>query len=98
VECEWSAWYNRQPPQHDPRLHVTGTCEVASSSVTLRLEPRSDRGADPFVLALLVDRPDAGDTMMATKTVSWADDVGEGIGRVRIEGAGEAIVDVVEAQ
>lgn len=86
---DWSAWYNRRPGSDDPDLHVSGTCGLASSSVTVRLEP-GNVGTVPEpdleVLQLGVTKPDTGDDRYVECEVTWQDDVGPDKKRVRING------------
>lgn len=86
---DWSAWYNREPGPDgpDPNLHVTGVCELESSSHTVRLEPVPDGVVDERsvqTFQLVVDRPDVGDARATEKEVEWQGDVGPDISTVRI--------------
>jgi hypothetical protein len=90
VTRDWSAWYNRMPPVNHPDLHVSGTCYLQSSSTTVRLEPGNEGIIDDpelFVLRLVVTTPDIHDDRYVEREVSWQGDVGQGIKRVRINGA-----------
>lgn len=84
---DWSAWYNRMPGSEDPDLHVSGTCGLASSSITVRLEPGNE-GIVPepelCALELAVTRPDVGDDRYVECEVTWRHDVGPDKKRVRI--------------
>jgi hypothetical protein len=97
IECEWSAWCNRQPPREDPNLHVAGRCMLPSGSIEIRLEP-GDEGVvdDPtlFVLQCSVDVPDVGTDDWVEREVSWQDDVGQEIEVVRVQGDLNATVKV----
>jgi hypothetical protein len=99
MEChDWSAWYDRMPGgTEEPELHVSGTCERESGSIELVLRPGNEGIVDDpelFVLELDEIRPDVGDTQMSPTTVEWHDRVGDGIKRVRIQGAASAMIDV----
>jgi hypothetical protein len=91
---DWTAWYNRMPGSHDPDLHVSGICGLASSHTTVRLEP-GNVGTVPepdlCVLQLVVTRPDFDDDLYLECEVSWHDDVGPDIKRVRINGVSPEI-------
>ena len=97
---EWEAWYDLMPGAEHDVLHVSGKCEVASSSTDIRLEPDNEGIVDDpelFVLRLVVDEPPVGDTMMATKDVGgrWR---ASGIKRVSVRVPDEhaASIDVRE--
>jgi hypothetical protein len=102
IACaEWSAWYNRMPGQVDEKLRVWGMCTRPSSSIELRLEPRSDGVVeDPklFVLQLTATTPPVGDDLMVTEPVFWEGNVGSEIEQVRIQGEADALIDVVIAR
>jgi hypothetical protein len=90
VTRDWSAWYNRMPGADDPDLHVSGTCGLESSSTMVRLEPGNEGIIDDpelFVLRLVVTTPDIHDDRYVEREVSWHDNVGAGIKRVRVNGA-----------
>ena len=83
---DWDAWYDRMPGADEGILRVAGSCEVSSSSIQLALEPDNEGVVDDpelFVLRLAVDKPDIGDTMVATKPISGEWDA-PGIKRVSI--------------
>lgn len=83
----WSAWYDRMPGSDDPDLHVSGSCGLASSHTTVRLEP-GNVGTVPepdlYALELMVTRPDIDDDRYVESEVSWRKNVGPDIKRVRI--------------
>lgn len=97
IECEWSAWYNRQPPEPDPCLHVVGHCKLPSGSIEITLEP-GDVGVAPdpdlFALECRVEVPDVGTDDFVERDVTWEGDVGPDIKRVRIQGDLSAEVEV----
>lgn len=101
VECEWSAWYNRQPPREDPNLYVAGRCMLRSGSISVRLKP-GNIGIVPdptlFALECSVDVPNVGTDDWVEREVSWRGDVGQEIEVVRIQGDlnAEVRVDIVE--
>lgn len=102
ISCaNWEAWYNRMPGQQDARLHVSGECTLPVSGVTLTLE-QGNVGVAPepglVALELKAEFPDASNEVMTPVTVTWAEDVGPDVTRVRIQGAASAEIDVVEAQ
>jgi hypothetical protein len=86
---DWSAWYNRRPGADDPYLHVSGICGLASSSIMVRLEP-GNVGVVPepdlCVLQLAAVRPTVGDDRYVEREVTWREDVGPDLKRVRIAG------------
>lgn len=102
LECgQWSAWYNRMPPDPDPRLHVAGVCEMPQAGVKLTLEPGNvgivpERGL--FVLELKAEWPQAGAAVVTEQSVSWEGETGEEVQRVRIQGAASAEIEVTIAQ
>lgn len=86
---DWSAWYNRMPGADDPDLYVSGTCRLESSSVTVRLELDNEGIIDDpelVALKLVVTTPAIHDDQYVEREVSWHDNVGDGIRRVRING------------
>jgi hypothetical protein len=88
---DWAAWYNRMPGSADPCLHVSGICGLASSHTKVRLEPGNVGSVpepDLYALQLVVTRPDIDDDRYVECEVSWQDDVGQEIKRVRINGIG----------
>ena len=97
---DWSAWYNRMPLAEDPNLHVSGTCRLESSGITVRLEPDNEGIVDDpalVVLRLVVTTPAIHDAQYVEREVTWQDDVGAGIERVRITGISTEIpVTIVE--
>jgi hypothetical protein len=96
MNCQWDAWYNLMPGADAEILHVVGEVEVPSSSIALRLEPTNEGIVDDptlIALKLVVERPEAGDDMMAKKEVSW-EDRAPGIKRVRIDGPCPDMVEV----
>lgn len=97
---DWSAWYNRRPLAEDPHLHVSGTCRLESSGFTVRLEPDNEGVVDDpelFVLKLVVTSPAIHDAQHVEREVTWQDNVGAGIRRVRISGVSTEIpVRIVE--
>jgi hypothetical protein len=102
MECtDWEAWYNRMPGAADPDLHVSGKCGLESSSIKVWLEP-GNVGVVPepdlLVLQLRTERPEVGDDMYVEREVTWQDDVGQDIKRVRIQGEAEAEIPVRDAQ
>ncbi len=101
MDChDWSAWYNRMPGVDDPNLHVAGTCALPSGSVNLELRPGNEGIIDEpdlFVLELIAHEPEIGDTQVDERQVSWEDNVGPEIERVRIQGAASAEIMVTEA-
>lgn len=101
MDCsDWSAWYNRMPGSDDPNLYVSGRCSVSSGSTTLSLKP-GDEGIvdepDLYVLQLVVEEPEIGDTQHIDREVRWSDDVGAGIRRVRVQGGASAHIEVIDA-
>lgn len=98
LDCgQWSAWYNRMPPNPDPRLHVTGTCTLPMGGVKLTLEPGNvgvvpERGL--FVLELKAEWPEIGPDVITEQTVTWEGETGEEVQRVRIQGAASAEIEV----
>lgn len=103
VEClKWDAWYNRMPGADDKDLHVLGTCNLASVSTELSLEP-GDPGINPepgvFVLELTAETPEVClDQVDEGRQIEWRGDAGDGIERVRIIGAADASIEVREAK
>lgn len=91
---DWSAWYNRRPGADDPHLHVSGICGLASSNVMVRLEP-GNVGVVPepglCVLQLAAVRPPVGDDRYVEREVTWREDVGPDMKRVRINGVSDDI-------
>lgn len=86
---DWSAWYNRMPGAEDPNLYVSGTCCLESSAITVRLEPDNEGIVDDpelLVLRLVVTTPAIHDARYVEREVTWQDNVGAGIKRVRING------------
>jgi hypothetical protein len=96
---DWSAWYNRMPGVNDPDLHVAGTMTLPSSSIQLSLRPAPEIVDEPDlqVLELVADEPPVGDTQVVEREVSWQEDVGPNIRRVRIQGATTAEIPVTDA-
>lgn len=97
VDCKsWDAWRNEMPGSGDSDLHVTGECTVPSSSIELSLRV-GNQGINPDPNVLRMDLhasdPDAGDTMVATKTVTWQGP-NRDAKRVVISGAASATIDV----
>lgn len=97
---DWTAWYDRMPGADQDVLHVAGRCEVDSSSTQIRLEPYNEGIVDDpelFVVRVVVDETDWGDTMMDTKEVGgrWRE---LGIKRVEIRllDGGREVVEVSE--
>jgi hypothetical protein len=89
IECEWSAWYNGQPPRDDPDLHVAGRCGLPSGSIKIRLEPGNEGVVDDpnlFVLQCTAEVPEIGTDDWVDREVSWRGDVGSQIEFVRIQG------------
>lgn len=101
MECsDWSAWYNRMPGASDPNLHVSGRCTLPSGSIKVELRPGNEGVVDEpdlFVLDLVVDEPDIGDTQVVERELLWDGDVGPDIKRVRIQGEASANLDVTIA-
>ncbi len=100
ISCEWSAWYNRMPGGDDPNLHVSGRCQMPSSSIQVTLEPGNEGVVDEpdlFVLEVSVTVPDVGTTDFVERDVTWEGDAGPDIKRVRIQGDLEAQMVVEEA-
>ncbi len=101
TECvEWEAWYNKMPGTDDPELHVSGLCKLESSTIEVTLEPGNEGSVDEpdlFVLECTIERPGFGDTQYVEKPISWQDDVGPDIKRVRIQGDAHAEVEVRDA-
>lgn len=91
---DWSAWYNRRPGADDPHLHVSGICGLASSNIMVRLEP-GNVGVVPepglCVLQLAAASPTAGDDRYVEREVTWREDVGPDMERVRIWGVPDDI-------
>ena len=91
---DWEAWYDQMPGTNDPDLHVGGTCRLMSSMIEVSLEP-GDVGAvlEPGVVALQLKatEPEIHDELVTEKTVSWSDDVGPEIRKVRIQGDTEQV-------
>ena len=97
IDCEWSAWYNRQPPGDDPDLHVVGRCKLPSGSIQVRLEQGNEGIVDNpklFVLECSVEVPPVGTDDWVEREVSWQDDVGQDVETVRIQGDLSATVKV----
>jgi hypothetical protein len=92
---DWSAWYNRMPPNPDPRLHVRGSCQVPEGK-RLTLMPGNVGIVPEPGLFVLEARLDEGGYRAADE-VTWASDVGEDVQRVRIQGAASAEVEVTIA-
>jgi hypothetical protein len=92
AQCsDWAAWYDRMPPDPDPRLHVRGSCRLPEGK-QLTLTP-GDIGVAPepglFALeARLEDGYGSGDE------VTWTGNAGEDVKRVRIQGAVSAEIEV----
>lgn len=100
VRCEWSAWYNRMPGQHDPNLHVAGRCGFRSGSMTWTLEPDNEGVDDDPELAVLrftVEMPAVGTDDFVEREVSWTGDVGPDVKRVQIRGDADVEIPVIEA-
>jgi len=101
MDCfDWEAWCNRMPGARDEDLHVSGKCRLESSSLGLRLVPGNEGVVDEpdlFVLSLEVDRPQVGDDRVEEREVSWSGDAGQGVQRVRLQGAASAEIAVREA-
>ncbi|HYI32045.1 MAG TPA: hypothetical protein VEX88_01135 [Glaciibacter sp.] len=96
---DWDAWYNRQPGADDRRLYVAGKVDLPSSSIVPFLEFRPDGIVDEpdlVTLRLIVHVPEIGDDRFVTKDVSWSQDVGQDIKRVRI--IGSDVPDVIKVQ
>jgi hypothetical protein len=90
----WSAWYNRMPGTDDPDLHVSGTCSLESSNITVQLEPGNEGVIDDpelYVLRLVVTRPAVLDDLCVERDVNWQGAVGPAIKRVRINGVPDEI-------
>lgn len=89
MEChDWSAWYNRLPGVDDPCLHVSGTCELRSSSIQIELRPGEVFVPEPGLLALdlVATIPSIGDDRIVDREVTWSDNVGPDIELVWIRG------------
>lgn len=89
IDCEWSAWYNDQPPRDDQDLHVAGRCQLPSGSIQIQLEPGNEGIVDDpklFVLQCTVDVPEVGTDDWVEREVSWRGDAGRYIELVRIQG------------
>lgn len=101
MDChDWSAWYNRMPGANDPKLHVSGQCSLPSSSIRVELVPGNEGIVDEpdlFVLELVVDEPDVGDTQFIERDITWIGNAGPDIERVRIQGAANALLEVFDA-
>lgn len=97
VAClEWNAWYNRQPPDEDPRLHVVGRIRCRSGDIRLSLEPTNEgivNEADLFVLRLGYSGDLKTDDEVE-RDVEWADVVEGEIKRVEIRGECAAMIQV----
>ena len=97
---DWLAWYNRMPGANDVNLRVVGHVGLPSSNATAALVPGNEGIVDEpdlYVLELVVEVPDIGDTQFVDREVTWADDVGPDIQRVRIQGAADVALDVTIA-
>jgi hypothetical protein len=98
MECrEWDAWRDRMPGADPTVVHVAGVCTVPSSSVRLKLELGNEGIIDDpklIALDLTSSRPDIGDDLMTEKDVSWAGPVDDRVINVRIQGEGDAHIDV----
>ncbi len=100
ISCEWSAWYNRMPGSDDPNLHVSGRCELPSGSIRITLEPGNEGIVDEpdlFVLEAKVEVPEVGTDDFVEREVTWEDDVGPDIKRVRVQGDLDANIEVEDA-
>jgi hypothetical protein len=97
---EWSAWYNRMGGREDPELHVSGTCELHSGSGSAVLEPTNVGVApepDLVALRLTIEYPPVGTDDVVEREVSWSEDVGPDVKRVRIVGDAETELEVTIA-
>lgn len=65
---DWKAWYNLQPGTAPPTLHVTATCQFATSGYSVELVPEKKRPENLKVLALhmVVHKPQG----MAAQVIS----------------------------
>lgn len=100
TENDWSAWYNRMPGGDDPLLHVTGRCSVPSSSATATLELGNEGIVDEpdlIALDLKIKVPEVGDARVTEVDVRWEGNVGPDVRRVRIQGAANGVIAVVDA-
>jgi hypothetical protein len=89
IDCEWSAWYNREPGAEDPNLYVAGRCGLPSGSIRITLEPGNEGLVDDpklFVLQATVEVPEAGTGDFEEREVSWRGDAGPDIETVRVQG------------
>ena len=90
-ESDWSAWYNKEMPKQDPKLHVSGTVGVNNETDEVTLEVVAGGSGDPskageeLVLRVVVTPAQIGLPVLSQKPVDWAQDVGPGVKTVQIQ-------------